>query len=96
MEAYAEPIIDFKSHAEPYFSDWVQIAGYDLLISKNGGYTKEGKKIFKLDKPITKYILIPFGAKTFTAGVNNDIKNLKEAFKAATTLSKEKNKYDKY
>ncbi len=91
-------IIDFKSHEYPYFSDWVQIAGYDLLISKTGGFTKDGNKVFDLDKPISKYYLIPFKAENFVAniGVNSEVEALKRSFLAAATLNREKSKYEKY
>jgi len=91
-------VLDFKSHEFPYFSDWVQMAGYDIIISKNGGFTKEGKRMFTLEKPITKYFLIPCKADNFVAniGVNSEVEALKRSFLAAATLNKEKNKYEKY
>lgn len=92
-------VIDFKSHEEPYFSDWVQCGGYDLIISKNGGFNKKGERVMEpLDKPITEYYVIPFKAPNFVGkiGVNKNVEDLKKAFLASATLYREKSKYDKY
>ncbi len=88
-------VIDFKSHKEAYFSDLVQIGGYDLMITKNGGYTKEGDKIFTLEKPITQHIVVPFGAKEPYPIVFRDVESNKNAFKAALTIYRELNKANK-
>ena len=46
---------DFKSSKEAYFSTWVQLGAYDKQISENGGFTKDGEKMFTLDKPFKYY-----------------------------------------
>ena len=56
-------IIDFKSAKDAYASHFFQAGGYDLQITENGGFDFEGKQLFKLDKPITQHIIVPFGAK---------------------------------
>lgn len=73
-------IIDFKSSKDAYPSHFFQIAGYDLQISKNGGYTATGEKIFELDKQITQYIVFPFGMENPTGIVNRDIQGCRQAF----------------
>ena len=55
-------VLDFKHAKDVYFNNLIQIALYDIEVSENGGYTKAGEKIFTLEKPITKYIVFPFGA----------------------------------
>jgi len=81
-------ILDFKSAKESYDSHFIQCAGYDLLISENGGFTSEGKKIFQLDKPIEFYGVVPFGAKEFTVDFKYDTVGLREGFKSASCLYK--------
>ena len=49
-------ILDFKSAKEVYFNNLIQVALYDIEITENGGFDKNGKKVFTLDKPITKHI----------------------------------------
>jgi hypothetical protein len=79
-------IIDFKSSKEAYFTHFAQIGGYDLQITENGGYTKDGEKIFTLLKPITKHIVVPFGAKEpYVVAVEN-VEDNREAFKSALSL----------
>ena len=81
-------IIDFKSSKEAYFNQFIQIAGYDLLISENGGYDKEGNKIFELEKPITKYIVFPFGAEKPSPSVFTEVVGARKAFEGTLTLYK--------
>lgn len=85
-------IIDFKSSKESYESQFIQIAGYDLQVTENGGYTKNGQKVFQLEKPITFYAVIPFGATKFTVDFRYNTEELKEGFKSAVTLYKLTNK----
>lgn len=81
-------IIDFKSSKEAYIGQFIQIAGYDLQLQENGGYTAEGKKIFELEKPVDYYVVFPFGAENPDAVANYDIEPLREGFKSALTLYK--------
>jgi hypothetical protein len=39
-------VIDFKSSKDAYPEQFWQCAGYDILVSENGGYTAEGEKLF--------------------------------------------------
>jgi len=58
-------IIDFKSSKDSYESQFIQCAGYDILISENGGFTNNGYKIFELEKPLDFYAIVPFGSPEF-------------------------------
>jgi hypothetical protein len=79
-------IIDFKSSRDSFDSQFIQVAGYDLQITENGGFTKNGVKIFTLPKPITFYGIIPFGAEEFKVDIRGDVDTLKECFRACVTL----------
>lgn len=79
---------DFKSSKVPYLDHWVQIGGYDLEISENGGYTAEGEKIFTLPKPVDAYCVIPFGAEKFEPIFRYNVEEYKNGFKAALLLHK--------
>lgn len=81
-------IIDFKSAKEAYDSMFVQCAGYDLLISENGGFNASGYPIFKLHQPIDFYAIVPFGAPEFTIDFRYDVEAYREGFKAAVVLYK--------
>ena|SRR3990167_7008473 len=85
-------ILDFKSSKESYDNQFIQNAGYDLQITENGGYTKEGNKIFQLDTPISFYGIVPFGAKEFTVDFRYNVEELREGFKSALVLYKLLNK----
>lgn len=79
---------DFKSSKEAYFNQFIQIAGYDTEISENGGFTKEGKSMFKLPAPITKYCIIPFGADVLLPTFVNDVEGYKKGFENALSIYK--------
>lgn len=81
-------IIDFKSSKESYQSQFIQIAGYDLEITENGGFDKDGNRVFELPKPIEFYAVIPFGAKEFTVDIRYNLEELKAGFTSALTLHK--------
>ena len=68
-------ILDFKSAKEVYFNNLIQVALYDIEITENGGFDKNGNKVFTLDKPITKYIIVPFGAVDLDKTMNDQLKN---------------------
>lgn len=71
---------DFKSSKEAYFSQFVQEAGYDIQLSENGAFDKEGNKLFDLEKPIKKYIIFPFGAAEFAPTETVLTNSLKDTF----------------
>ncbi len=84
-------IMDFKSSKEAYLSQFWQCAGYDIQISENGVFDKNGNKIFTLGKPITEYAVFPFGMKEPTPQFNVDIAGGREAFMAEVLLYKKLN-----
>ncbi len=81
-------IIDFKSSKEAYLSQAFQIAGYDIEIEENGLFSADGELFLKLDKPISQYIVVPFGAKNCVPKVFKDVATMREAFRACTILYK--------
>lgn len=81
-------ILDIKSSKDAYLNQFFQIAGYDIQISENGGYDKNGNKTFTLDKPITEYVVFPFGMQNPAPQFYYDIAGAKECFLAALTLYK--------
>lgn len=85
-------ILDFKSSKESYDSQFIQCAGYDLLISENGGYDGNGKKMFDLKNPIEFYAIVPFGAPKFMVDFRYNVEELREGFKSAVVLYKLLNK----
>lgn len=88
-------IIDFKSSKDAYFSHFIQCSLYDLQLQRNGGYTQQGEKIFTLDKPITKYIVFPFGAKELKPVENFNIESLKRSALSCITIYREKANFEK-
>jgi hypothetical protein len=74
-------IIDFKSAKEAYASMFMQIGGYDLQLTENGGYLADGEKVFELPKPIDVYFIIPFGAEKPSVIPFADVEGAREAFK---------------
>lgn len=85
-------IIDFKSSKDAYFSQFVQIALYDLQIQENGGYSSIGEKLVEPIKS-DKYIIIPFGAPTFMVRERYDTEEFRKAAKACIELYKQSNNY---
>lgn len=84
-------IIDIKSSKEAYLSQFWQCAGYDIQISENGGFDRNGNKIFTLDKPISYYVIFPFGMKEPEAQINMDVAGGRAAFEAELFLYKKLN-----
>jgi hypothetical protein len=78
---------DFKSGG-PYFDQFVQVAGYDLMLSENGGLTADGEKIFELPGPIEGYCVLPFDPDKFEPRYEYDVDAYRKGFRAAVHLSK--------
>lgn len=85
-------IIDFKSSKEAYASHYFQIGGYDIQITENGGWTKDGKKVFTLEESITKHIVVPFGAKEVLPIISDLVEDNKQGFLHALGLYRTLNK----
>lgn len=80
-------ILDLKSSKDAYTSQFIQIGGYDVQISENGGFDAEGNKIFELgDKTIGEYIIFPFGMKNPEAQVRYNTAELRKGFLATAYL----------
>lgn len=83
-------IIDFKSSKEAYPNQYFQIAGYDLQISENGGFTADGDKILEPLK-VDFYAVLPFGAENPLPVARYDTAKNQEAFKCMLTLYRQIN-----
>ena len=81
-------VLDFKSSKEAYISQFIQCAGYDLQLAENGGFNAQGYPMFKLEKPIEFYGIIPFGAEEFKVDIRYNVEELREGFKGAVVLYK--------
>lgn len=79
---------DFKSSKDAYLDQFIQIGGYDLMLSENGGFTAEGEKIFTLPSPIQGYCVIPFGQKVLEPILKYDVDGFRAGFKNALGLHK--------
>ena len=73
-------IIDFKSSKEAYFEHFAQIAGYDINISENGVLTADGDLIYTLEKPISEYCVLAFGADKPKPQFNFDQVGMRDVF----------------
>lgn len=78
---------DFKSGG-PYFDQFVQVAGYDLMLSENGGLTADGDKVFELPGPIEGYCVLPFGPAKFEPRFEYATELYRDGFRSAVQLSK--------
>jgi hypothetical protein len=87
-------IMDFKSSKDAYPTQFFQCAGYALQIAENGGFDKDGNKIFTLEKPIGFYAVVPFGAEKVEPVFDFDVKGCEEGFISALTLYKQLQRYE--
>ena len=55
-------VIDFKSSREAYITQFIQACLYAIQINENGLFSEDGEHNLKLDQPIEKIVVIPFGA----------------------------------
>jgi len=85
-------VLDFKSSKDSYESQFIQCAGYDIQITKNGGFTKDGYKVFTLKEKIEFYAIIPFGAEEFKVDYRYNVAEMRDGFKSCCTLYKLTNK----
>lgn len=84
---------DFKSSKEAYFDQYIQIGGYDLMLTENGGFDDSGNKIFELSGLIERYCVIPFGQEILNPQFIEDVQAYKMAFKSAVHLYKLQQEY---
>ncbi len=71
---------DFKSAKDAYPEHFFQIAGYDIEISENGVLDADGNLLYTLEKPVTEYIVVPFGAPKVFPRRNFDQVGMRECF----------------
>jgi len=79
---------DFKSSKDVFFSQFLQIAGYDIMLAENGGYDAEGNKTFELPRPIEAYCVAPFGQEEFSPITLDYVDDFRAAFKSCVHLHK--------
>ena len=87
-------IVDFKSSKEAYVTQFLQVAGYDLQLKENGAFTENGERLLE-PMTISKYIVVPFGAKEPYPVVTENVAILKEGFLGALALYKVINSLEK-
>lgn len=73
-------VIDFKSSKEAYFNQFVQAAGYSLQLKESGYGNADGTDWQTLTEPITKLIVVPFGAKELKPPFIENVEGYKDAF----------------
>ena len=87
-------IMDFKSSKDAYPTQFFQCAGYALQVAENGGFDKNGNKVFTLEKPIGFYAVVPFGAEKVEPVFDFDVKGCENGFLSALTLYKQLQRYE--
>ena len=88
-------VIDIKSSKEAYPNQFWQCAGYDILISENGGHSATGELLFELEgAKIDRHIVFPFGAKNPIAEVRFDVEQNKSAFLSCLNIYRMLNNYE--
>ena len=86
---------DFKSAKDVWFSHFIQLAGYNIMLEESGGYTAEGEKIFDLPKPAERYCIAAFGKEVFDPIILDYVDDFKAAFKSSVHLYKLSKLFDK-
>ena len=79
---------DFKSSPKSYFEQFIQIAGYDIELSENGGFDAEGKSLFTLSNPVQGYCVIPFGSDVLSPEFQFDTESYRAGFRNTLALYK--------
>jgi len=80
---------DIKSAKEAYYSHWLQVGGYDLQISENGGFTENGERVFTLKQPFAYHAIFCAGAGIGKPFFNRNLRT-KQAFSFTVNLYREK------
>ena len=79
-------VLDFKSSKEAFPGQFIQCGGYAIEIEENGLLSQDGKYAMKLDRPITKLIVVPFGAEVVVPEIKSNVEDWKKGFRDATGL----------
>lgn len=87
-------VIDFKSSKEGYFNQYVQAAGYALMLDESGVRDADGKEYAMVGK-IEALIVIPFGAKKIDPYKVTNVEGFKQAFRQIVELYKLSSAFNK-
>lgn len=79
-------LLDFKSAKEAYLDHFLQNAGYDLLISENGTFNREGEQFMTVHKPFNRYGVFPYGMENPEPQFRSDTEALKKGFLSCIPL----------
>ena len=87
---------DIKSSKEAYFSQWVQLAGYDIQIDENGGFDAKGNQTFGR-VGFVQHAIFAAGAGLDKPFFNKGegLHRTKQAFRNAVNLYKDKMFFEK-
>ena len=80
---------DFKSSETAYYAHYLQCGAYDLQISENGGFTKDGKQILPPGLDFDRYEIFCFRAGLGKPFVSRETQRLKRAFSYCVNLYRE-------
>jgi hypothetical protein len=78
---------DIKSAKDAYLSHFLQVAGYGIQLAENGGFTADGKQIYKPTK-VDGFAIFPFGSKKKEPRYRYDVGELQAGFICALKLYK--------
>lgn len=85
---------DVKSAKDIFFSNVCQLGGYTIQLEENGGYTADGDRVFKLERPIEGHAIFHFGGGFKEPAISYRVERNKRAFESALSLYKEKMDFD--
>ena len=83
-------VLDFKRSKEAYTSQFIQAAGYALMIEENGLFDADGNQIKAPGEipPIDTLIIVPFRSNPVTPAIVKGIGKFKEGFRSCVQLHK--------
>lgn len=87
-------ICDFKRSPKAYFNHFVQMGGYHIQLERNGAFDENGKLLFKFEKPVSQYIVFPFGSEKLEPKISISLEDYKNSFKNCVSLYRNKEKYE--
>lgn len=77
---------DIKSRDKDYLSDHLQIGGYDIQLTENGGFDKDGNLTWKAEKPFDKHCVFTLGEKFKEPVFSKSVELNKKGFEHAVGL----------
>lgn len=82
-------LLDFKSAKDAYDTHFMQNAGYDIAISENGIFTKNGDLVsIPFAAGFSHYSVLPFGMPEPTVIRKENVSDYKAGFEACITIYK--------